>query len=151
MRLPAIVAVALLAVSSPARAKDLGKLSDVLALAYLGQDVVQLCGFAKDGRGNLLRSAATSYEALIEDSILSGLTDEDADAVVQASERKSQTHLRRLAPQAEAAQTDTAADAGSGALGSWCAAEGEAVVERVVSFYHLRRGELQKEIEAAKR
>ena len=130
-----------------AQAKDLGKLSDVLALGYLGQDVAQMCGFAKDGHGNLLRSAASASEAAIEDKILAGLTDEDANSVIQASERKSRALLGRMTVQTGTPQPGH----GATAVDSWCAQQGEAVIETVAILYHRRHADLAKEIEAAKR
>ena len=130
-----------------ARAKDLGKLSDVLALGYLGQDVVQMCGFAKDGHGNLLRSAASASEAAIEDKILAGLTDEDANSVIQASERKSRALLGRMTMQTESPPPGH----GAAAIDAWCARQGEAVIETVAALYYRRSADLAKEIEAAKR
>ncbi len=150
MRLTAIaVLVTGLSTALPAgaRAKDLGKLSDVLALGYLGQDVVQMCGFAKDGHGNLLRSAASASEAVIEDRILAGLSDEDANSVIQASERKSRALLGRMTLQVGTPQPGH----GAAAIDSWCASEGEAVIETLAGVYYLRRADLAKEIEAAKR
>ncbi len=150
MRLTAIaVLVTGLSTALPAgaRAKDLGKLSDVLALGYLGQDVVQMCGFAKDGHGNLLRSAASASEAVIEDRVLAGLTDEDANSVIQASERKSRALLGRMTPQAGTPQPGH----GAAAINAWCASQGEAVIETLAGLYHGRYADLAKEIEAAKR
>ncbi len=135
------VAAATAGVPGSAAARDLGALSDMLALAFLNDKVLKSCQFGRDGHGNLLRSAATYYRERIEQSVLDGLGADASRAVVRDAQAKAEDFMKRL---------DRPAGGRAKAIRVWCATRGEAVVELVARTYQARHRELQADIVAAK-
>jgi len=134
------VAAATAGVPGSAAARDLGALSDMLALAFLNDEVLKSCQFGRDGHGNLLRSAATYYRERIEKSVLDGLEANASLWVVRAAQVKAEDFMNRL---------DRPAAGRTEAIRGWCATRGETVVELVARTYQARHRELQAQVVAA--
>ncbi len=121
-------------------ARDLGALSDMLALAFLNDKVLKSCQFDRDGHGNLLRSAATYYRERIEQSVLDGLAADTSLSVVRDAQVKAEDFMKRL---------DKPGGGRAEAIRGWCATRGEAVVELVARTYQARHQALQAQVLAA--
>ena len=139
-----ILFLATLAGPRAAAARDLDNASDMLALAYLGDRVLDVCGFAGDGRGNAIRSAATYYRERIEDAVLDNLNRRDSERVTQAARSKADQWLGRLAE-----DKPEAAGARQGA-GAWCSDKGEAAIEAIARIFHASQQDQKTNVVAAK-
>src|ERR671932_2447960 len=93
-----LLLLAFLTVPAPAaRARDLDNASDMLALAYLSDQLLTRCGFSGDGRGNAIRVTADYYRERIEDFVLDPLGRNDAETVKRAAQAKADAMFKRLA------------------------------------------------------
>ena len=138
---------ALLTMLAPglARAADLDKSSEMLALAYLSEQLLTRCGFSGDGHGNAIRVTADYYRERIEDFVLDALGRNDAETVKRAAQAKADAMFKRLAREA----TERSGRKQARAMAAWCAGKGEAIVEAVARIFRASEQEAQRNLVAA--
>ena len=128
-----------------ARAADLEKSSEMLALAYLSGQLLTQCGFSGDGHGNAIRVTADYYRERIEDFVLDPLGRNDAETVKRAAQAKADAMFKRLARDVPGRSGRRQARA----MADWCAGKGEAVVEAVARVFRASEQEAQRNLVAA--
>ena len=128
-----------------ARASDLEKSSEMLALAYLSDQLLTKCGFSDDGHGNTIRVTADYYRERIEDFVLDPLGRKDAETVKRAAQAKADAMFKRLARDLPGRSGRKQARA----MADWCAGKGEAVVEAVARIFRAGEQEARRNLVAA--
>src|ERR671932_2916034 len=140
-----LLLLAFLTVPAPAaRARDLDNASDMLALAYLSDQLLTRCGFSGDGRGNAIRVTADYYRERIEDFVLEPLGRKDAETVKRADRTKAEAMFKRLVQEA----TEHAGRRQARAMAAWCAGKGEAVVEAGARVFRASEQEARRNLVA---
>ena len=142
-----LLPIAFLTILGPGvtRAADLEKSSEMLALAYLSDQLLTRCGFSGDGHGNAIRVTADYYRERIEDFVLDPLGRNDAETVKRAAQAKADAMFKRLAREA----TERSGRKQARAMAAWCADKGEAVVEAVARIFRASEQEAQRNLVAA--
>ncbi len=142
-----LLLIAFLTIPGPgaARASDLDKASDMLALAYLSDRLLDRCSFSGDGRGNAIRVTADYYRERIEGFVLDPLGRKDAETVKRAARTKAEAMFTRLVHEA----TEHAGRRQARAMAAWCAGKGEAVVEAVARVFRASEQEARRNLVAA--
>lgn len=133
-------------VPGAAAAEDRAELTDMLALAYLGSKIEMSCSFAEDGRGNLLRSAATYYQDRTETIAQERLSERDFVTASRDAHAKSEELLQRLIGPADEVTGSNDAQAAP----AWCVHKGAAAIELIARMLHAEQQPPQTKLVAGK-
>ncbi len=133
-------------VPGSAAAGDHSELTDMLALAYLGGKIEMSCNFAEDGRGNLLRSAATYYQDRTETIVQDRLSEGEFVTASREAHAKSEELLQRLI----GAVDEPSGPKDTQVAPAWCAQKGGAAIELIARMLHTEQQPLQKKLVAGK-